>query len=96
MRTHGRLMANYDGRKNHTAHQLLLCHTHTARTGGTFLTSSLMHDLTLYQREGCMHSVRKSCSSEPSLFSVLVRSPRDHVLSLYLECAYSNWGLKHM
>ena len=75
--------------------EMLLCHTHIARTGGSILLTWLKRELALQSHEECAAQIRERCSTIRATrvqYSTLLRSPREHVLSQYMECAYSTYG----
>jgi hypothetical protein len=62
--------------------------THISKCAGTSALKSLAN---LGIREGSENCYRLN-NSDGIINVVLLRSPRDHVLSQYCECAYDGWG----
>lgn len=76
----------------------VLCHAHVSKTGGSSLEIEMMRtNYTVWSKEVCLDELRlvEWCASTreravvPLIF---LRAPREHVLSQYMECAYSAWA----
>lgn len=78
----------------------VLCHAHISKAGGSSI--NLIFDAqnrTIVAPEGCARKLLDhewcqlpSASRRAAVHLVMLRSPRAHVLSQYMECAYSKWG----
>ena len=80
-----------------TAGAKTLCVTHIPKSGGTALKRDLkgMRGLTLpslVERERCFRYFLRLRSPPCDFHATYLRSPREHVLSQYLECRYDPWG----
>ena len=89
-----------DARPNGT----ILCHIHIPKAAGTafqqvVLSAAETHEVRLSSHEACVSRVRSVCAANardgPKKIVSLVhlRSPRSHVLSEYMQCAYAQWGV---
>ena len=70
---------------------------HISKAAGTsFLSEMPRHGLsTVTSREACLRDAYDMATAQSiTLHMTMVRSPRAHILSMFLECAYDAWGRK--
>tara|TARA_B110001452_G_scaffold265562_1_gene270459 strand:+ start:1155 stop:2159 length:1005 start_codon:yes stop_codon:yes gene_type:complete len=77
-----------------------LCHAHISKAGGSSVNLIMASEKqTIYAPEECARKLfdhswcQLARPRSEAVYLVMLRSPRAHVLSQYMECAYSKWGM---